>query len=54
MALLTVVCSAVLAVYMISASYARRLITSPRTVRYANRGGAVVMVGAAAVVASRW
>jgi threonine/homoserine/homoserine lactone efflux protein len=52
-ALLTVVYSAVLAAYMISASYARRLITSPRTVRYANRGSAVVMAGTAAVVASR-
>ena len=52
-ALLTVVYSAVLAAYMISASYARRLITSPRTVRYANRGSAMVMAGTAAVVASR-
>jgi threonine/homoserine/homoserine lactone efflux protein len=52
-ALLTVVYSAVLAAYMISASYARRLITSPRTVRYANRGSAVMMAGTAAVVASR-
>jgi threonine/homoserine/homoserine lactone efflux protein len=52
-ALLTVVYSAVLAAYMISASYARRLITSPRTVRYANRGSAVVMAGTAAIVASR-
>ncbi|MBA4097421.1 MAG: lysine transporter LysE [Rhodospirillum sp.] len=52
-ALLTVVYSAVLAAYMISASYARRLITSPRTVRYANRGSAAVMAGTAAIVASR-
>jgi threonine/homoserine/homoserine lactone efflux protein len=52
-ALLTVVYSAVLAAYMISASYARRLITSPRTVRYANRGSAVVMAGTAAIVAGR-
>jgi threonine/homoserine/homoserine lactone efflux protein len=51
--LLAVVCSGVLAAYMISASYARRLITSPRTVRYANRGSAVVMAGTAAIVASR-
>ena len=50
---LTVVFSTVLAAYMTSASYARRLITSPRTVRYANRGSAVVMAGTAAVVAAR-
>jgi threonine/homoserine/homoserine lactone efflux protein len=51
--LLTLVYSGVLAAYMISASYARRLITSPRTVRYANRGSAVMMAGTAAIVASR-
>ena len=51
--LLAVICSGVLAAYMISASYARRLITSPRTVRYANRGSAVVMAGTAAIVATR-
>lgn len=50
---LTVVFSSVLAVYMISVSYARRLITSPRTVRYANRGSAAVMAGTAAIVATR-
>lgn len=52
-AVLTVVFSTVLAAHMISASYARRLITSPRTVRYANRGSAVVMAGTAAVIATR-
>ena len=51
--LLTLVYSAVLAAYMIGASYARRLVTSPRTMRYANRGSAVVMAGTAAIVASR-
>jgi threonine/homoserine/homoserine lactone efflux protein len=51
--LLTVVYSGALTAYMISASYARRLITSPRAVRYANRGSAVVMAGTAAIVASR-
>jgi threonine/homoserine/homoserine lactone efflux protein len=51
--LLTLVYSGVLAAYMISASYARRLVTSPRTMRYANRGSAMVMAGTAAIVASR-
>ncbi|MEZ5833550.1 MAG: LysE family translocator [Dongiaceae bacterium] len=51
--LLTVVYVAVLAAYMTSATYARRLIASPRTVRIANRGSAIVMTGTAAIVATR-
>jgi threonine/homoserine/homoserine lactone efflux protein len=51
--LLAVVYSAVLAAYMASIAYARRLIASPRTLRYANRGSAVVMTGAAAMVVAR-
>ncbi|HEV8389014.1 MAG TPA: LysE family translocator [Dongiaceae bacterium] len=51
--LLTIVYVAVLAAYMTSASYARRLIASPRTLRYANRGSAIVMTGTAAIVATR-
>ncbi len=51
--LLMAVYSAVLAAYMVSIAYARRLIASPRTLRYANRGSAVVMTGAAAMVVAR-
>jgi len=51
--LLVAVYSVVLAVYMVSIAYARRLIASPRTLRYANRGSAVVMTGAAAMVVAR-
>jgi threonine/homoserine/homoserine lactone efflux protein len=43
----------VLAAYMVSIAYARRLIASPRTLRYANRGSALVMTGAAAMVVAR-
>lgn len=50
---LTIVYVAVLAAYMISASYARRLIASPRTLRIVNRGSAIVMTGTAAIVAAR-
>ena len=51
--LLALVYAPVLAVYMISATYARRLIASPRTLRIANRGSAIVMTGTAALVATR-
>jgi threonine/homoserine/homoserine lactone efflux protein len=51
--LLTLVYVAVLAAYMTSATYARRLIASPRTLRIANRGSAIVMTGTAAIVATR-
>lgn len=51
--LLVVVYIGVLAVYMTGASRARRLLTTPRALRAVNRGSAVVMTGAAAVVATR-
>lgn len=51
--LLVVVYMGVLAVYMTGASRARRLLTTPRALRAVNRGSAVVMTGAAAVVATR-
>jgi len=51
--LLTVVYVAVLAAYMTSATYARGLIASPRRLRYANRGSAILMTGTAAIVATR-
>lgn len=51
--LLAIVYSAVLACYMASVAYARGLIASPRTLRYANRGSAVFLTGTAAIVATR-
>jgi threonine/homoserine/homoserine lactone efflux protein len=51
--LLSLVYVLVLAVYMTGATYARRLIASPRTLRLANRGSAAVMAGTAAIVATR-
>jgi threonine/homoserine/homoserine lactone efflux protein len=51
--LLALVYVLVLAAYMTSATYARRLIASPRTLRLANRGSAAVMAGTAAFVAAR-
>jgi threonine/homoserine/homoserine lactone efflux protein len=51
--LLSLVYVLVLAAYMTSAAYARRLIASPRTLRIANRGSAAVMAGTAAIVAAR-
>jgi threonine/homoserine/homoserine lactone efflux protein len=51
--LLTLVYVPVLAAYITSATYARRLIGSPRTLRYANRGSAILMTGTAAIVATR-
>lgn len=52
-ALLIVVYIGVLAVYMSGAHRARRLLTTPKALRAVNRGSAVVMTGAAAVVATR-
>ena len=48
-AILTLVLSA----YTLAAARARRLLTSPRAVRAANRGSGVAMAGAAVAVASR-
>ena len=51
--LLAVVYGTVLAIYMASIAYARGFIASPRTLRYANRGSAVLLTGTAAIVAAR-
>jgi len=45
--------SAVLTAYVLAASRARRLFTSPRAVRALNRGTGAVMAGAAVAVATR-
>lgn len=50
---ITVVLSTVLGVYVLVASRARRLFTSPRALRRLNRGTGVVMAGAAIAVATR-
>ena len=50
---LAVVYGTLLAIFMFSLGYARGFIASPRAVRCANRGSAVVMAGTAAVVAAR-
>jgi threonine/homoserine/homoserine lactone efflux protein len=50
---IVVIASSVLAAYALAAGRARRLFTSSRAVRLVNRGSAVVMVGAAATVATR-
>jgi len=51
--ILVAVYAAVLAVYIVSIGYARGKIASPRALRYANRGSAIVMTGTAALVATR-
>ncbi len=47
------IASAVLTSYALAASRARRLLTSTRAVRLANRGSSVVMAGAALSIAAR-
>jgi threonine/homoserine/homoserine lactone efflux protein len=51
--LIVLIVAGVFAAYTIAAARARRLFTSPRALRIANRGSAVVMAGAAAAVATR-
>ncbi len=51
--IITVIASSVLSAYAIAAARARRLFSSPRAVRIANRGSSVVMAGAAISIASR-
>jgi threonine/homoserine/homoserine lactone efflux protein len=50
-AIICVVLPAVLGTYVAAAVRARRLLTSPRTLRAVHRGGATVMAGAAIAVA---
>lgn len=52
-AVVVVVVSAVDFSYILAASRARRFFASPRALRYANRGGSVVIAGAAVAVATR-
>jgi threonine/homoserine/homoserine lactone efflux protein len=52
-AVVVVVVGAVDASYIIAASRARRLFASPRALRYANRGGSVIIAGAAVAVATK-
>jgi threonine/homoserine/homoserine lactone efflux protein len=52
-AIVIVIVSAVLGAYTIAAARARRLFTSPRAVRLANRGSATVMAGAAITMVAR-
>jgi len=50
---IVVIASSVLMAYAMAAGRARRLFTSSPSVRFVNRGSAVVMAGAAAAVATR-
>jgi threonine/homoserine/homoserine lactone efflux protein len=47
------IASSVLAAYALAAARARRLFTSPRRARLMNRGGSVVMAGAAVAIVAR-
>jgi len=51
--IVTVIASGVLAGYAMAAARARRLLTSPRAVRVANRCSGAVMAGAAVTIAMR-
>ncbi len=51
--LIAIIVSTVFAVYAAAAARARRLFTSPRAVRLANRGSGIAMAGAAAAVVTR-
>jgi threonine/homoserine/homoserine lactone efflux protein len=52
-AVITVILSAILAVYIAAAERARRLFRSPRAMRGVNRGASAMMAGCAVVVATR-
>jgi threonine/homoserine/homoserine lactone efflux protein len=52
-ALVALIASTVLGVYATAAARARRLFTSPRALRFMNRGSGVAMAGAAASIAVR-
>jgi threonine/homoserine/homoserine lactone efflux protein len=52
-AVIIVIYGSVLAAYAVAASRARRLFGSPRALRLANRGGSIVIAGAAVAVAVR-
>ena len=52
-AIIVAVASGVLTAYAVAAARARRLFTSPRAVRLANRGSAAIMAGTAVTIATR-
>ena len=52
-ALIVVILSSVLTAYALAATGARRLFTSPRSIRVINRGTGTVMAGAAVAIAAR-
>jgi threonine/homoserine/homoserine lactone efflux protein len=47
------VASGVLGVYALAAARARRLFTSPRTIRWVNRGSGAIMAGSAVTIVTR-
>ncbi len=51
--IVTAIASTVLTAYALAAARARRLLTSPRTVRMVNRGSGVIMAGAAVTIVAR-
>ncbi len=51
--IIVVIVSGVLGAYAVAATRARRLLTSPRSLRLVNRGGAVVMAGTAVTIVAR-
>ena len=51
--IIVVIVSGVLTAYALAAARARRLMTSPRTVRLVNRGSGAIMAGAAVTIAVR-
>lgn len=51
--IVTAIASGVLTAYALAAAHARRLFTSPRRTRLMNRGGSVVMAGAAVAIVAR-
>ena len=51
--IVTTIASSVLAAYALAAARARRVLTSPRAVRLANRGSSAIMAGAAVTIAIR-
>jgi threonine/homoserine/homoserine lactone efflux protein len=52
-AVIAIVVTGVLTAYALAAARARRLFTSPRANKIINRGGALVMAGTAAAIATR-
>ena len=52
-AIIVAIASGVLSAYAVAAAHARRLFTSPRAVRLANRGSAAIMASTAVTIAAR-